>query len=154
MAPREGFMKAYIISTKPSSSARETKKIVYNPEINKCMMHWCKLVLALQPWKNFLIRNSTNMKMMRNLIAVVGHYGSSNIDNLYSTYEECKETLIDVIDYLTRHSYIAKLKISSSWYRKKSEATTGVRNTVSYIPWLYTTWNQIIASNMIPCVIH
>ena len=31
-----------------------------------------------------------------------------------TTYEECKETLIDVIDDLTRHSYIAKLKITSS----------------------------------------
>ena len=31
-----------------------------------------------------------------------------------ASYEECKETLIDVIDDLTRHSYIAKLKIISS----------------------------------------
>ena len=29
-------------------------------------------VLALQLWKNFLIRNSTNMKMIRNLITVSG----------------------------------------------------------------------------------
>ena len=36
---------------------------------------WCiclNPVLALQLWKNFLIRNSTNMKMMRNLITVSG----------------------------------------------------------------------------------
>ena len=31
-----------------------------------------------------------------------------------ATYEEYKETLINVIDDLTRHSYIAKLKITSS----------------------------------------
>ena len=31
-----------------------------------------------------------------------------------ATYKEYKETLIDVIDDLTRHSYIAKLKITSS----------------------------------------
>ena len=31
-----------------------------------------------------------------------------------ATYEEYKETLIDVIDDLTRHSHIAKLKITSS----------------------------------------
>ena len=31
-----------------------------------------------------------------------------------ATYEEYKETLIDIIDNLTRHSYIAKLKITSS----------------------------------------
>ena len=29
-------------------------------------------------------------------------------------YEEYKETLIDVIDDVTRHSYIAKLRITSS----------------------------------------
>ena len=47
------------------------------------------------------------------------------------TYEEYKETLIDVIDDLTRHSYIAKLRITSSWYREKSKATTGVKDTAS-----------------------
>ena len=70
-----------------------------------------------------------------------------------ATYKEYKETLIDVIDDLTRHSYIAKLKITSSWYRTKSKATTGVKNTASYIPWLYTTWDQMVASNMIHCVL-
>ena len=30
------------------------------------------------------------------------------------TYEEDKKTWVDVIDDLTRHSYIAKLKITSS----------------------------------------
>ena len=29
-----------------------------------------------------------------------------------ATYKECKETLSDVIDDLTRHSYITKLKIT------------------------------------------
>ena len=31
-----------------------------------------------------------------------------------ATFKEYKETLIDAIDGLTRHSYIAKLKITSS----------------------------------------
>ena len=70
-----------------------------------------------------------------------------------ATYEKYKETLIDVFDNLTRYSYIAKLKITSSWYRTKSKATTGVKNTASYIPWLYTTWDQMVASNMIHCVL-
>ena len=48
-----------------------------------------------------------------------------------TTYEEYKETLIDVIDDLTRHSYISKLKITSFWYRAKSKTTTGVENTAS-----------------------
>ena len=34
--------------------------------------------------------------------------------NYTATYEEYKETLIDVFDDLTRYSYIAKLKITSS----------------------------------------
>ena len=68
-----------------------------------------------------------------------------------ATYEEYKETLIDVIDDLTRHSYIAKLKVISSWYRTKSKATTGVKNNASHIPWLYPTWDQMVASNMIHC---
>ena len=70
-----------------------------------------------------------------------------------ATYEEYEETLIDVIDDLTRHSYIAKLKITSSWYRTKSKATNGAKNTASYILWLCTTWNQMVASNMIHCVL-
>ena len=49
------------------------KKIICNTESNKCIMHWCEsCVLALQLWKYFLIRNSTNMKIMRNLITVSG----------------------------------------------------------------------------------
>ena len=50
-----------------------------------------------------------------------------------TTTYEYKETLIDVIDDLIRHSYITKLKITSSWYRMKSQATTGVKNTAAYI---------------------
>ena len=80
-----------------------------------------------------------NMKVIRNLITVSGNYRLSNIDNFYSRWRKYKETFTDVIDDLTRHSYIAKLKITSSWYRTKSKATTGVKNTAKYVPWLYTT---------------
>ena len=76
----------------------------------------------------------------------MGHYFTA-------TYEEYKETLIDVIDDLVRHSYIANLIITSSWYRTKSKATTGVKNTASYMPWLCTSWDQMVASNMIHCVL-
>ena len=27
------------------------------------------------------------------------------------------------------------------------------KNTASYIPWLYTTWDQMVASNMIHCIL-
>ena len=49
------------------------------------------------------------------------------------TNKEYKEALIDVTDDLTRYSDITKLKINSSWYRMKSKATTGLKNTGSYI---------------------
>ena len=35
----------------------------------------------------------------------------------------------------------------------KSHATIGVKNTASYIPRLYTTWYQMVASNMIRSVL-
>ena len=47
------------------------------------------------------------------------------------TNKEYKENLIDVIDDLTRHFYITKLKITSFWCSTKSKATTGVKNTAS-----------------------
>ena len=61
----------------------------------------------------------------------VEHYGSRTLTTVTATYEEYKETLINVTDDLTRHSYIAKPKITSSWHRAKSKATTGVKNTAS-----------------------
>ena len=79
--------------------------------------------------------------------------GQAIVTTFTATNKECKEALIDLIVDLTRHSYMAKLKITSSWYRKKSKATTGVKNNASYIPWLYTTWDQMVASNMIHCVL-
>ena len=53
-----------------------------------------------------------------------------------ATSEEYKQTLNDFIGDLTRHFFIAKLEIMR--YRTKSKATTGVKNTASYIPWLCT----------------
>ena len=58
-----------------------------------------------------------------------------------------------LVDDLTRHSYIAKLKITSPWCRRKSKAPAGVTNISSYIPWLYNTWDQMVVSIMIHCVL-
>ena len=101
----------------------------------------------------------------------------ATLSTITATYKEHKQTLIDVINDLTRYSYIANcqaqylkwqkrflgkmnpllqgvlLTIVSSWYRTKSKATTGVKNTVSYIPWLHTTLDQVVSSNMIHCVL-
>ena len=83
----------------------------------------------------------------------MGHYRSSIIDNLYSQLRRIQRDFDWCYWWFKRHSYIAKLEIISSWYKTKSKATTGVKNTASYIPWLYTTWNQLVASNMIHCVL-
>ena len=111
-------------------------------------------VLEMQLWKDFLIRNSANMKMMRDFNYCQWDTKDQAILTTFTaTYEDYKETLIDFFYDSTGHSYIAKLKFTSSWYRTKSKATTGVKNTASYIPWLYTTWDQMVASNMIHCVL-
>ena len=86
------------------------------------------------------------MKMIGNLITVSTDWAI--LTTFTATYKKYKETLIDVIDNLTRHSFIAKLKITSSWYRTKSKATTAVKNTASYIPWLYTNSDQMVASSV------
>ena len=46
----------------------------------------------------------------------MGHYRSSNTDNFYSHSQEIQRDFDwCFFFYLTRHSYIAKLKITSSW---------------------------------------
>ena len=85
------------------------------------------------------------------------HHASVWILSILTTftanYEKYRETLTDVFDDLTKYSYITNLKITCSWYRKVSKAVIGVKNTVSYIPWMYTAWDQMVASNMILCVL-
>ena len=55
------------------------------------------------------------MKMMRNLITVNGEImDQATSATITATYKEYKKNLIDVIDDLIRHSYIAKLKVTSS----------------------------------------
>ena len=113
-------------------------------------------VLILQLWKNFLIRNSTNMKMMKNLITASG---TLRIEQYWQPLQlHTKNTkrlllLMDVLDDLIRHSYIAKVKITGSWYSTKSKATTGVKNAASCSLWLHATWGQRVASNMIHSVL-
>ena len=120
------------------------KKIVCNTESNKCIMHRCESCPGTATQK-FLEEHEDGEKF--------NYCQWDTTDRAIFTVKEYKETLIDVIDDLTRHSYITKLKMTFSWYRAKSKATTGVRNTASYIPWLYITWDQMVASNMINCVL-
>ena len=126
------------------------KKIVYNPESNKCIIHQCESCPGTATLKEFLDQELSKHEDDEKFSYC--HWGTTNraiFTTFTATYDEYKETLIDVIHDLTRHSYIAKLKVASSWYRTKSKCTTGVKNTPSYIPWLYTTWDQMVASNVI-----
>ena len=96
--------------------------------------------------KNIVYNSESNKYIMHDTYTLCKYFTNSN-------NEGYKVTLIDVIDDLTRHSYFTKLKITGSWYKTKSKATTGVENTVSYILWLYTTWDHMVASNMIHFVL-
>ena len=129
-------------------------KIVYDTESNKYIMYRCESCPGTATLKEYLDQefNSHEDDEKFNYC----HWVTTDwaiLTIFTAPYKEYKVTLIDVIDDLTRHSYIAKLKITSSWYRAKSKATTEVKNTASYISWLYTTWGQMVASNMICCVL-
>ena len=74
------------------------------------------------------------MKMMRNLITVSG---TLPIKQYWQPLQQLRKntkrlSLIDVIDDLTRHSYIVKLKITSSWYRTKSKKYCKLHSLVVY----------------------
>ena len=110
------------------------KKTVWNTESNKCIVHQCESCPG----------TGTVNKILDQQLNKDEDDGKFNycqwettdraiLTTFRTTYEEYKEALIDVIDNLTRHSYITKLKITSSWYRTKYKATTGVKNTASHI---------------------
>ena len=106
-------------------------------------------VLALLLWKIFLIRNSANMKIMRDLIIASG---TLQIERCWQSLRMQRD-FDDVSNDIARHSKIAKLKITSSWFRTKSKVTTGVKNTASYIALLHATWYKMVASNLIRSVL-
>ena len=111
-------------------------------------------VLALQFWKNFLIKNSTNVKLMRNSITVSGTLQIKEYwQSLQFLTKNTKRLWLMLLIIKQDIPISEKLKITSSWYKTKAKATTGVKNVASYIPWLYTTWGQMVASNMICCVL-
>ena len=89
-------------------------------------MHWCESCPGTATLKEFLDQELNEHEDDEWYTT-----DQAILTTLTATYEEYKETLIDVIDYIIRHYYIAKLKITSSLYRTKSKATTGVKNTAS-----------------------
>ena len=75
-------------------------------------MHQCESCPGTATLKEFL--DQVNMKMMRNLITVSGTLRIEQYWQPLQPLTKNTKRLIDVIDDLTRHSYIAKLKITSS----------------------------------------
>ena len=99
-------------------------------------------VLALQLWKNFLIRNSTDMKMMRNLITVSWKLRIEQpLRRLQRDFDWCYWWFYKIFLYSKAKNY------------QFLTGTTGVNNIISYSSWLYTTWYQMVAPNIIHCVL-
>ena len=60
------------------------KKIVYNPESNKCIMHWCESCPGTATLKEFLDQKLNEHEDDEKLkLLSLGHYRSSNTDNFY-----------------------------------------------------------------------
>ena len=91
------------------------KEIVCNTESNKCIVHWRESSLGAATLKEFLDQelNEHEDDEKFNYCQWDTKDGAI-LANFTATYKKYKETLIDVIDDLTRHSFIAKLKITSS----------------------------------------
>ena len=128
-----------------------TKKIVYNRENNKCIMHRCESCPGNITLKEFLDQEHNKYKDDEKFnYCQWDTTDRAILANFTATYKEYKEYLIYVIDDLTRHSYTQSLKLPVLNKRRNPKLLelTGVKNSASYIPWLYTTWDQMVASNM------
>ena len=91
------------------------KKIVYNPESNKCIMHWCKSCPGTGTLKEFLDQELNEDEDDEKFNYCQWDTADQAILTIFTaTNKEYEDTLIDVIDDLTRHFYITKLKITSS----------------------------------------
>ena len=78
-------------------------------------MHWCEYCPGTVCLKEFLNQELNKHEDDEKFSYYQWDTTNRAILTIFiATYEECKETLIDAIDDLTRHSYIAKLKITIS----------------------------------------
>ena len=113
------------------------KKIVCNTESNKCIMYRCESYPGTAALKKFIDQELNEHDDKKFNYCQWDTTDRAILTTLKPLTKNTKR-----FDWcywcLTRHSYIAKLKLTSSWYRAKSKATTGVRNTASHIPWLHT----------------
>ena len=91
------------------------KKIVCNTESSKCIMRRCKSCPDTASLKEFLDQELNEHENDEKFNYCQWDTTDRAILTTFTaTYEEYKETLIDVIDNLARHSYITKLKITRS----------------------------------------
>ena len=83
------------------------KKIIYNPESNKCIMHQCESCPATATLKKFLEQELDEHEDDEKCNYLQWETTDRAILTTFTaTYEEYKQTLIDVIDALTIHFYI------------------------------------------------
>ena len=76
-------------------------------------MHWCEYCPGTVCLKEFLDQELNKHEDDEKFSYYQWDTANRAILTIFTaTYEEYKETLIDAIDDLTRHSYIAKLKIT------------------------------------------
>ena len=88
------------------------KKIVYNPE---SILDWYESSPGIATLKEFLALVLNEHEDDGNFnYCQWGTKDRAILTTFTVIQEEYKETLINFIDHLTRHSYIAKLKMSSS----------------------------------------
>ena len=91
------------------------KKIVYNPESNKYTMHRYESCPDTATLKEFLDQEFNKHEDDEKINYCQWDTAARALLTTFrDTCEECQETLTDVIDDLTRHSQIVKLKITSS----------------------------------------
>ena len=84
------------------------KKIVCNPESNKCLIHRCESCPDTAILKEFLDQELTELEDDEEFNYCQSDSADrATLATITATYEEHKETLADVIDDLTRYSYIA-----------------------------------------------
>ena len=91
------------------------KKIVCNTDSNKCIMHWYESCPCTATPKEFLdYELSEHEDDEKFNYCQWGTMDRAILATFTATYEEYRKTLIEVTDDLARHSYIAKLQITSS----------------------------------------
>ena len=82
---------------------------------NKCIMHWCESCPGTATLNEFRDQELKGHEDDEKFNYCQWDTSDRAILTIFTaTYEEHKETLIVVIDDLTRHSYVANLRITSS----------------------------------------